>query len=698
MANLTVNINANAQPATQEVDNLSTSLNSANKSTQNLNNNLEETVNTTNNLDRSLQQQEVRIKTLDGVINLVGGSVELLAGGLVTLGITSEENAEQFQSLALGALTLADGAKRVFDGYKSLSEARKLYTEFTNASTASEVKNTAALSANAAAAGTITAAQNTAAASILGEKTATDANTISKGINTGGIVANTAASKALTPVLFTNAAGTEAIDLAQKQATASATALSVAQKALPWVAIAAAVAALVGIIYNYVSAQNAAADSAEDLTDEQKKQNRALIDAKNQLSNFTVFQQSYSDALDATYTIEENNIRVLKARGASLETIYNAEKQLLELRIKNAQTQIETDQIGLNNLRQATVLIQQQQEALGNSGVVVSIQATLDALEEQQTKLNNSKKALANLQTDLKVLNIEFQQDVADRSETRQNAAEDALQAEFDYLDAVNALLTDAESARVLAEASKYDVLIEQAAQFGYDTTQLEEARVKAIQKVLDDASAERQKKLEEEQAKELATQRAFRQQLSDLAVDSALGTISALSDLNSIFDENNEKASERAFNREKALNLAETVISTYSSAQKAYASQLIPGDPSSVIRAQIAAAVAIAGGLARVAVISKQKYEPNNPNASGAGAAGGSGAATTGGGFAVPPSGGFNPTNISAQNLGFGGIGGRVQTNGEPEAIRAYVMSGDVMSATQASTNINRRRTLTNR
>ena len=50
-----------------------------------------------------------------------------------------------------------------------------------------------------------------------------------------------------------------------------------------------------------------------------------------------------------------------------------------------------------------------------------------------------------------------------------------------------------------------------------------------------------------------------------------------------------------------KAFALASTAISTYLSAQQAYASQLIPGDPSSPFRATLAAAVAVAAGLANV-------------------------------------------------------------------------------------------------
>ena len=53
-----------------------------------------------------------------------------------------------------------------------------------------------------------------------------------------------------------------------------------------------------------------------------------------------------------------------------------------------------------------------------------------------------------------------------------------------------------------------------------------------------------------------------------------------------------------------KAAAVASTTVQTYLAAQKAYTSQLIPGDPSSPARGAVAAAIAVAGGLANVAKI----------------------------------------------------------------------------------------------
>ena len=175
-------------------------------------------------------------------------------------------------------------------------------------------------------------------------------------------------------------------------------------------------------------------------------------------------------------------------------------------------------------------------------------------------------------------------------------------------------------------------------------------------------------------QKTQTAKDKTYRQQLQDLATDSALGTISALKELNGIFDADNEEAAQKSFNRNKALSIVETLITTFTAAQKAYASQLIIGDPTSIIRAQIAAGIAVAGGLARVAAISATKFNssaatPSTPSASAA--------AGSGGGSVPAPQ--FNIVGQSGTNQLAQSIGGQFN-----QPIRAYVVGGDVTTSQQ--------------
>ena len=174
---------------------------------------------------------------------------------------------------------------------------------------------------------------------------------------------------------------------------------------------------------------------------------------------------------------------------------------------------------------------------------------------------------------------------------------------------------------------------------------------------------------------KALDDEKKRKQELQDFIVDSALQTISVLKEFNAIFDKDNEEAARKSFNRNKALSIAETLITTYLSAAKAYASQLNPLDPTSPVRAAIAAGIAVAGGLARVAAISATKFEgggvPSTPPVA-AGAVGG-------GGGSVPAPPQFNIVGQSGTNQLAQSIGGQFD-----QPIRAYVVGQDVTTSQQ--------------
>jgi len=169
-----------------------------------------------------------------------------------------------------------------------------------------------------------------------------------------------------------------------------------------------------------------------------------------------------------------------------------------------------------------------------------------------------------------------------------------------------------------------------------------------------------------------LDREKDFRQSLFDLTTESALGTISALKDLNSIYDEDSKEASEKAFNRSKALNIAEAIISTISSAQKAYQSQFSPiPTVDSPVRGNIAAAIAVAGGLARVAAIKAQKFSFTEKSPSSA-------SIPSGGGGSVPAPQ-FNIVGQSGTNQLAQGIGAQFD-----QPVRAYVVGQDVTTSQQ--------------
>jgi hypothetical protein len=123
-----------------------------------------------------------------------------------------------------------------------------------------------------------------------------------------------------------------------------------------------------------------------------------------------------------------------------------------------------------------------------------------------------------------------------------------------------------------------------------------------------------------------------------------------------------------------KATAIAATTIDTYLGAQKAYVSQLIPGDPSSPIRAAIAAAIAVAGGIKNVREIAKTKVP--------------------GGGAASAPS--INASAPAAVqqvptigNSPITALGAAMQPT---QPLRAYVVESDVTGTQKRVADIERR------
>jgi hypothetical protein len=104
-----------------------------------------------------------------------------------------------------------------------------------------------------------------------------------------------------------------------------------------------------------------------------------------------------------------------------------------------------------------------------------------------------------------------------------------------------------------------------------------------------------------------------------------ANSTMSIINDLGNAMGANAETM--------KAIAVAQTTIDTYFAAQKAYASQMSLTTPDAPIRAVIAASVAVAAGLARVAAIVRVPARGNVGGGSPSGGGGGSPAAP-----ALPP------------------------------------------------------------
>jgi hypothetical protein len=219
------------------------------------------------------------------------------------------------------------------------------------------------------------------------------------------------------------------------------------------------------------------------------------------------------------------------------------------------------------------------------------------------------------------------------------------------------------DEAEIQAVTAKYFNLISLAEQYGLDTVALKEketAELDAISK----ASADRERELD--------------QAVKDAKLSSATLAFGALGNLATAFASNNEKSQKRAFKINKAVQLAQALISTYQGANAIFASAA--ANPATVLfpaQPFIAAGAAIAAGLANVANISRTKFQGGGGGASSASAPPSLGS----GGGSQPAQ--FNTIGGTGINQLAEGLGGQ---NSQP--VQAYVVSGDVTTAQSLDRN----------
>lgn len=194
------------------------------------------------------------------------------------------------------------------------------------------------------------------------------------------------------------------------------------------------------------------------------------------------------------------------------------------------------------------------------------------------------------------------------------------------------------------------------------------EAEIQAEQKRLDKQKADRLKAVEDyKKAKEQEVQLT-------------LQGLTAIQGLADAFAGKSTESQKRAFQIKKAASLAQATIETYQAAQSAYASQMTIPTPDAPIRANIAAAIAIASGLARVAVIAKTKFEGGGATATGGGGGGNLGTFTQGGGGQPPE--GLTAQNTVTQLNPDGTVASQGQRQAAP--MKAYVVESESRAVTE--------------
>jgi hypothetical protein len=290
------------------------------------------------------------------------------------------------------------------------------------------------------------------------------------------------------------------------------------------------------------------------------------------------------------------------------------------------------------------------------------ILAVEDFYNAQLDKAGDNAELIAQIETqrdtELAALREKF------RQEDDAKAADDAKQKTDRERKVSQQLAAERMSAREqekLALEERYNELAVDAEGNAELLEDIERRRLEARRALYEKFDDEDRARQQENNAKTLADVEAYEAKRAELMESARASTFSILSDLTTAFAKDTEEGQRKAFKRNKAISIAETLVSTYQAAQKAYASQLAVPTPDAPARATIAAGIAVAAGLANVAKIKSQQF-------TGGGSAGGGGG---GGG---------------------GGIGGGTQSVGvdvgslipnqqtpTPEPVRAYIVESEI-------------------
>ena len=277
-----------------------------------------------------------------------------------------------------------------------------------------------------------------------------------------------------------------------------------------------------------------------------------------------------------------------------------------------------------------------------------------DELKEAQAqalKLFNIQKNLQErIEKDLPQAKSQLSSLVSENDE-RLKLIESQRQAEFE-------LNASAEEKEIAASDEKYIKLREMAAGNAGLLAQITEQNEDEVAKI-------KERYAEQDKANRLTR---FNDEIS-----SAANLLSAFGDLVSSFTAKNRAQAKRQFEITKGVNIALALANTYLGATSAYAQTA--GGP--IIKG-LAAAAAVAAGLANVNRIRQQKFEGGSTSDGGGGSvsAGGGSVASSGG----VPAGGvpqFNPVNTDFVN------------NRPPQPAKAFVIATEARSAIEASEKV---------
>ena len=409
------------------------------------------------------------------------------------------------------------------------------------------------------------------------------------------------------------------------------------------------------------SAVNEAVQATDDLFDAQKRLNS--IQQRNAIEAATLRQEieGYKKILEDTTQTEEDRL-------AALDEVTKRTKEL-------AQLQLEENQAAIDGLEAQIALTNNEVERRDLELELAQLRAERI---DQQTELNNIEfdaakvgREIVQARLDEEEAAREAEAEAAAKKAEEEKAAKDKAAEEDAARQAeLNQALADLDEEALLASIDNEFRRAEEELRI-LEEKELERLRIlgaseEELTKVTDKFTKQREKLAKDEAD--------YKEELDKAEFDNKVQLASqAFGAVASLLGENTAAG--------KAAAIAATTIDTYVAAQKAYTSQLTL-DPTSPVRAAIAAGVAVAGGLANVRAIL------STPVPGGEGGAGGAAPR-------IPSAPTFDPGAAAAatgtdQDVDFQIGPGESAGTGNNGVIKAYVVSTELTTQQEADKKIN--------
>jgi hypothetical protein len=449
---------------------------------------------------------------------------------------------------------------------------------------------------------------------------------------------------------------------------------------------------IISIIFPFIGLIRLAAIALEELgivDDEQAKIKKKNHDNSMKIADAELKKQAeIRKTREKNFTNEQNNYdRQIKLAQAEGKSVY----ELTKAKILNSIKYQEAKQREIKNELTVMKLLAEQASFIDaiSGGAMSARVAELDKL------LADTSNEIENQKTDLKLLEIDKNKpaagtgggtsggttNVKEQLDITRKLKDDELRILEDGFDKEMSLLNEKRK-REKEDADKqfkegvlkkedYNKLLasidstyeaDRKKIYEKDTAEQIKTRDFTIQNLIDTKTKEveieneaylKKKEIKDKEAEEdLARQ----QRLNDLRFKAAKDTLQVISNVTELFAGKSKAQQKKAFQVQKAVNIAGATMDTYKAAASALKDSPAPFN-------YIAMAAVITAGLLNVKKIASQKFE-------GGGSSGGGGG--TGGGGAAPITPQFN-------TVGNNGINQLAQLQQQP--VQAYVVSGEVTS-----------------